>query len=342
VLLADRGALGGEASAAAAGVLAVAGGAEPPGPRLDLRRKSLARFVPLAAALREATGVDVELDGSGALELVLDEAEEAEARERLRRRRAQGFAVEWLDGPALRAVEPYAQPAARGALFFRDDAQVNAGRLVDALALAARTRGAELVSGAEVHGVERRGSRIGRVRVAGEWVVPGEVVLAAGAWASRVSGVAPCLPVEPVRGQMLAVRPATTLCRRVLSHADGYLVPRRDGEVLVGATFEEAGFVKAVTPAGVSALLARLASLTPAGLEAPITRMWAGLRPYTPGGGPIIGRAHGTANLVLACGHHRNGILLAPITAAAVVAVLDGATPPVDLEPFLPPPGAGA
>jgi glycine oxidase len=342
VLLAERGALGGEASSAAAGVLAVACGDDLEGPRLELRRASLALFDALAAELGEETGVDVELDRSGVLELALAEDDDARAAERQRRRRAQGFAVEWLDAAHLRDAEPRAQPSARGALLFAGDAHVNPGRLVEALAAAARRRGAELLTGAEVRGVERDGGRIARVRVGGEWVAPGTVVLAAGAWAARVPGVAPRLPVEPARGQMLALRPATPLCRRVLSYGDAYLVARRNGEVVVGATVEHAGFVKAVTPAGVSALLAKIATLAPAGLEAPVTRLWCGLRPYVPDGGPIIGRAPGTANLVLACGHHRNGVLLAPITAAAVVAQLTGARPPVDLGPFLPPSGARA
>jgi len=334
VLLVDRGAIGGEASAAAAGVLAVAGG-DAEGPDLALRRASLERFPALVAALRTDTGVDVELDQSGTLELCLDDGDEAAAPARMARRRGQGFRVDWLDGRALHAEEPAAHPSARGALLFHDDAWLVNEWLVDALAASARQRGAELLPGTAVRAAERAGSRITRVQVGGDWVAPGTVVLAAGAWAARVPDVAPDLDVRPARGQMLALRPGRPLCRRVLAHGDSYLVPRRGGEVLVGATVEDAGWEKAVTPAGLRALIAHVQRIAPAGLDAPVSRVWAGLRPYA-GGGPILGRAPATENLVLACGHHRNGILLAPITAAIVQAAVDGTTPPVDVMPFAP------
>jgi glycine oxidase len=213
---------------------------------------------------------------------------------------------------------------------------VNSARLVAALAAAASARGAELVAGAAVVGAERAGDRIARVRVGAEWIVPQTVVLAAGAWAAHVPGIAPHLRVLPARGQMLALRPAAPLCRRVLSYADGYLVPCRSGEVLLGATVEQVGFEKAVTPGGLATLTAKLGALAPAGLDAPVVRHWAGLRPFALDGGPILGRPPGTTNLILACGHHRNGILLAPITAEVVKALLEGRPPGVDLGPFLP------
>jgi glycine oxidase len=157
-----------------------------------------------------------------------------------------------------------------------------------------------------------------------------------------VPDVAPWLRVEPARGQMMALRPPILPSAHVLSHRDGYLVPRRDGELLVGATVEAVGFAKAVTPAGLEALLANVRTTAPAVLGAPLVRVWSGLRPYAPDGGPVLGRAPDTENLVVACGHHRNGILLAPITARIIAAVVEGRTPPVDVGPFLPAARAGA
>jgi glycine oxidase len=340
VLLVERGALGAEASAAGAGVLAVGSG-DAEGPVLELRRASLARYATLAAALAEETGIDVEYDVTGVLELLLTEEDEAAAAPRLARRRAQGFHVERLDAIRVREEAPRANSAARGALLFPDDAQVHNDRLVAALAASARRRGAELVPGTAALAAERAGNRIARVCVGAEWVTAETVVLAAGAWSAHVAGLAPALPVEPARGQMVAVRPRAA-SRRVLSYADGYLVTRRGGEVLVGATVERVGFDAAVTPAGLAALRGKIAALAPALLDAPVTRVWAGLRPWAPGGGPIVGRALDTANLVLACGHHRNGILLAPITAELVAAIVTGAPPPLDPAPFLPPRAAGA
>ena len=341
VLVVDRGALGGEASSAAAGVLAVASGSERDGPRLELHRSSLARFPALIERLRAGSGVDPGYVRSGVLELVMNETDQAEADARAALRRAQGFGVERLDRVALRAEAPAVNPAARGALLFPDDAQVVSARLVDALAASARRRGAELVPGAEVRGVDWSGTRVARVHVNAAVVTPGTVVLAAGAWAARVPGFVPRLGVVPARGQMLALRPATPVGSRVLSWADGYLVPRA-GEVLVGATVEDAGFEKAVTTAGLAALVAKVTAIAPALADAPVVRVWAGLRPHAPAGGPMLGRVPGTENLVLACGHFRNGVLLAPITAAVIAAVVDGSAPPVDLAPFLPPPGTRA
>jgi glycine oxidase len=342
VVCVDRGALGGEASSAAAGVVAAASGSEPAGPVLSLRRAGLARFPALAAELADDTGIDVEWTPCGVVGLLLDDADAAAATARVTERTGLGFRVDRLDARALRDLEPNANPAAQGALLFPDDGQVVAERLVEALVASARRRGAEMVAGAEVHGVERDGRRIARVRVNAERLSPGTVVLAAGAWSARVPGVAPGVGVVPSRGQMLAIRPAAPLCRRILTHGDAFLVPRRGGEVLVGATFEDVGFDKAVTPVGLAALADRIAMVAPAGLDAPVVRTWAGLRPFAPGGGPILGRAPETDNLILASGHHRIGVLCAPPTAAVVAALVTGAPPPFDASAFLPRAGSGA
>jgi glycine/D-amino acid oxidase-like deaminating enzyme len=172
-----------------------------------------------------------------------------------------------------------------------------------------------------VTAAERGGDRVTRVRAGVSWVSPGTVVLAAGAWAAGVAALAPDIGVEPARGQMLALRPPTPPFRHTLAAADGYVVPCRNGEVLVGATVERVGFTKAVTPEGVRELLAKIAAIAPAALAMPIARLWAGLRPYAPGG-PVMRRATTAANLVLAGGHYRSGILLAPETAAVVADLL--------------------
>jgi glycine oxidase len=335
VLLVDRGAIGGEASSAAAGVLSVASG-DADGPSLALRRAGLLRFPALAAALREETGIDVELNLDGVIVLALDDEEAAALRARAARRRDQSLGAEWLDEVTLHEAEPRANPLACGGALHTGDGRVTCERLVEALAEAARRRGASLVPGAEVRAAERRGERLVRVQVAGTWIAPGTVVLAAGAWAPRVAGIAPDLPVRPVRGQMLALRPPGGSLRHVLFHADGCLAPRRGGEVLVGGTVEDAGFDKAVTAPGVLALLDDVRRIVPAALDWPITRLWAGLRPHAPGGGPLIGRHPRLDNLIVATGHYRNGILLAPVTAEAVAAAVEGAAMPAEVVPFGP------
>jgi glycine oxidase len=320
VLVVDRGAPGGEASSAAAGVLAVGSGRAEEEPHLALRRASLARFPALVEALADETGIDVAFDTAGVLELCRTEDEEAAASARAEGRRAAGFRVERLAAADVRREEPHVHPDVRAALHWRDDARVDPVRLVDALVAGARRRGAEVWSGAAVTAAGRHGDRIARVRAGVHWVTPGTVVLAAGAWAAGVGGLAPDLAVEPARGQMLALRPAIRF-RHTLAAADGYLVPCRNGELLAGATVERAGFAKAVTPEGVRELLAKVAAIAPSALSAPIARLWAGLRPYAPSG-PVIRRARDAENLILACGHYRSGILLAPETALLVARLL--------------------
>jgi glycine oxidase len=336
VVLADRGALGGESSSAAAGVLSAASGADD-GARLALRRASLDRFPSLAAALRDETGADIELDLDGVLVPCLDEAAEAAQRAQIARRLAAGLRAAWLDARALRAAEPAVNPRARGAALYEDDGRVSCERLIEALAASARQRGAHLLPGVEVRSVERRGDRIDRVRVGDAALSPGAVVLAAGAWSARIPGITPAPRVIPVRGQMLALRPPPRAVRRVLYDGDGCLTPRRSGEVLVGGTVEDAGFEKAVTAAGMRRLLDDVERIAPAGLGWPIVRAWVGLRPGTSGDGPMIGWHAELENLVVATGHHRNGILLAPVTADTVAALLEGAAVPCEAAPF----GAG-
>jgi len=136
-----------------------------------------------------------------------------------------------------------------------------------------------------------------------------------------------------VRGQMLALRSPDAALRHVLFHGAGCLTPRHDGEVLVGGTVEDAGFDKAVTAPGVLTLLDDVRRIVPSALDWPITRLWAGLRPHAPDG-PLIGRHPRLENLIVATGHYRNGILLAPVTAEAVAAAIDGAPLPTEVGPF--------
>jgi glycine oxidase len=152
------------------------------------------------------------------------------------------------------------------------------------------------------------------------------VILAAGAWSARVPDVPAATMVAPARGQMFAVRPDAQTCGHVLQHGDACLVPTRAGELLVGSLVEDAGFTKTVTADGLATLVRHLGDLAPAARSLGITRMWSGLRPFREGG-PFIDRHPQLENVVVATGHHRNGILLAPITATRVKDILDGVPP---------------
>ncbi len=313
VMVAERGAIGGEATTAAAGVLSV-DSSTAEGDALAFRRASLAEHHALAPGLLEQTGIDVGLVVTGVLELCLHDGETRHG--------------EWIDAKALRDVEPLASPTARGAWRYPNDPCVSTERLVAALAASARAYGAHVMPGHAVRAAERTGDRIARVEVGGSWITPGSVVLAAGAWSARIPDVPAGTPVAPARGQMFAVRPGARTCRHVLQHGDACLVPSRSGELLVGSLVEDAGFTKAVTGTGMATLLAHLNDIAPEARTLPITRMWSGLRPFREGG-PFIDRHPQLENVVVATGHHRNGILLAPITASCVKSILDGVPPAV-------------
>jgi glycine oxidase len=339
VRLLERGAPGGEASGASAGILSAQLEAHHPGPLLPLALASRALYPPLVAALVEETGVDVDLRRDGALLVARGAAMVDELERTFAFQRGRGLPVERLEGEALRRAEPAITGAALLGLRLPDEGSIDPPALVRALALAAERAGAEIRTPAEVAALGVAGGRVSGVVTADGTTHPaGRVVVAAGAWAGTLAGpgIAP-VPSEPVRGQIVAFE-APGLIRHVLHGGTCYLVPRSDGRVLAGSTMERAGFDRRVTAEGVAHLAAAALALVPGLAPAPFHRAWAGLRPSAPDGLPVIGPAS-TEGLLYACGHLRNGIVLTPITARAIVSMLlgGGAVPEeVDLAPFSP------
>ena len=332
VVLLERGELAGEASGVAAGMLLPLGESAAPGPLATLGLASLALYPELVAELRDRSGIDAELVASGALHV----AEDAAAAERLRARaRAlSALGAEWLEAPEVRELEPRLGPRLAGALFARGEAHVKSALLARAAAGAAASLGARIETGVCVQALRRDGARVVGVATSGGEVPAGCVVLCAGAWSP---GLAPCaLPIEPVRGQILALESPRPPLGAIVTAAAGYLVPRRDGSVVVGATSERVGFAPGVTAAGVAELLAAAQALVPALGACAFRGAWSGLRPATPDGLPAVGPLPGAPGLVLAAGHHRNGVLLAPITARIVADLVLGKSPSPDAAALSP------
>jgi glycine oxidase len=333
VTLVERATPGRGATWAAAGMLSPFG---EPGAFRDLALASFRRFPAFVEELAEATGSDFDFAVPGKLHLALHEAELAEL-DALAERGAP-FGVQRLDARAVLELEPAVDPAVAGGLLVRDDGRVDSRLLGVALRDAARTAGVTLVSGS-VHAlhVAGRPARVAGVRLDdGSMLVSGAVVIAAGAWSAGIGGLPGPLPVHPVRGQMVALampRPPAGIDRMVET-AGCYLVPRKDGRVLVGATVEEAGFAPGPTLAGVAALAEAAVDAVPGLADAPLLETWAGFRPGTPDGLPILGVDPDLPGLVHATGHFRNGILLAPITAEAIADLVTGAAPTADLSAF--------
>lgn len=329
VHLLDDGPREGAATPAAGGMLAPLAESPRPGPFLELGLESLRLYADFVAALEGETGRAVGYARAGKLVAALSAGEADElAGLHAWKASAPGTHVEWLDGAAARALEPSLAAAVRAAVLIREDHRVDSAALGAALLHAAASAGTT-VRRERARRLLSRGARATGVETDGGAIVEADfVVLAAGAWSGGLDGLPRPLPVRPVRGQMLALRPARPLFGRTLASASGYLVPRPDGRVVIGSTMEEAGFAVATTPDGLAALRAGAIRLVPELADAARVGAWAGLRPATPDGLPILGRDPAMEGLIHATGHFRNGILLAPVTAEAIGAlVLGGAEP---------------
>jgi len=318
VVVLDRQQPGKEASWAAAGMLSPA----PDSPRdtslVPLGRESLRLYPDFVAAIEGASGQSVGYAREGTLEIFSAPEGEAERDRRVSECKELGISAEPTSLDIARKWEQAIVPAARAVAWLHEEGTVEPRALTDAVLTAAQRRGAEIRSGSPVTGLLRERERCVGVLAGGENIVAGHVVVAAGCFSSEVARnddlLARYAPTRPVRGQMLALRPCGTGLRRVLRSARGYLVPRRDGRIVAGSTSEEAGFEKRVTPAGIRQVLDAALELFPELAGAEIVETWSGLRPGTPDDLPILGPTD-IEGLLIATGHYRNGILLAPITA---------------------------
>jgi glycine oxidase len=346
VTIFDRGAAGGGASHAAAGMLAACCEAEPGEEALiALGRDSQARWPAFAAELQRATGIDVDLRDEGTLVLALTADDQADIAHRLEFQRRLDLPLQWLSPAATRAREPHLAGKIAGALFSPQDHQVDNRKVTAALRIAAAAAGADIHEHKPVKDIVVHGGRATGVRLDDGTVAAADiVVLAAGAWSRGIGGLPPDRrpPVRPVKGQMLALRmdAAAPLLSHVLWAPGAYLVPRLDGRLIVGGTVEEKGFDGNITAGGMLTLLEAAWRAVPSVEDLPIDEIWAGHRPGSRDDAPILGPGP-LDGLFYATGHHRNGILLAPMTADAMARlilddVLEPAIKPFGLERFMP------
>ena len=342
----DRGKAGSGASHAAAGMLAACCEAEPGEEALiALGRESQARWPAFAEELLRTSGIDVELRREGILHLALTADDQAEIAQRLEFHRRLDLPLEWLSAAATRAREPHLAGKIAGALFSPEDHQVDNRKLVQALRVAAEAAGATICEHRPVKEIVVQGGRAKGVLLQDQTVAAADiVVLAAGAWSRGIAGLPPDgrPPVRPLKGQMLTLRmdAAAPLISHVVWAPGAYMVPRRDGRLIVGATVEEKGFDETITAGGVLTLLEAAWRAVPAVEELPIEEMCVGHRPGSRDDAPILGRGP-LEGLFYATGHHRNGILLAPVTADAMARLIlddmvEPAMKPFCLERFLP------
>jgi glycine oxidase len=336
VTLFERGAPGAEASSAAAGILA------PLGESTDsaFARLALAswRLYPtLTDELRELTGIDVEYVTRGTIYPLLSAEDVRRVEARVADRWEPEYGIEAWDTVDVRAAEPALSTRVRGAMFVRAEHWVNNQRLVVAYAQAAVAAGVVLRAGAAVTRVAVEMGHARGVVADGELWEADAVVLSAGAWTGElIASFGARLPVEPKRGQMLALGHVPSVLTHCVHGDDVYLVPRPSGELLVGATVERVGFQRGVTASGIAGLLAAAIELCPALGALSITRTWFGFRPWAPDSLPVLGPWPDVEGLWVATAHYRNGILLAPITARLMTEWLTTGEPGIDVEEFLP------
>jgi glycine oxidase len=329
----ERDAVGGAASRVAAGMLAPVGEAYWGEDRaLALALASAEAWPRFARELTEASGVTVSHERSGALHVALDRDEAEELQRRLGLYESLGLEAQWLRPRRCRELEPGLAPACAGGVHVAGEASVDPRVVTRALAAAAARAGAEIVEDADVTGAIVEGGRLAGVRTAdGEEHAARTVVLAAGAWAGAEGWLPAELapPVRPVKGQLLVLRAPSgrAPCAGIVASERVYLVPRADGRLVVGATVEEAGFDTTVTAGGVLELLREAYRALPEVSELSVEEALAGLRPGTPDNVPLVGRGE-AEGLLLATGHFRNGVLMAPITAEIVASLLTGDAPP--------------
>ena len=313
----------GAASLAAAGLLAPSI-ERADGDASDFATAARDRYPTYLEWLRERTGLDVPLNRDGIIQVALNEAGVRGLR------RAMPPDAQWLDARELAQLEPALDHGLAGVLHPLDGSVDNV-RLFEAL----RTAVEELPRVAIVPDTiaELRFRRpIEAVGRSGTVYAAETVVLAAGAWSATIAGLRRAIPVEPVRGQMIAY--AGSPLRRAVYGPTGYVVPRTNGRTLVGATAERAGFDSTTTPEGLARLERTAAEILPQFANVQPAEAWAGLRPMSADLHPILGFDPDEPRLLYATGHSRNGVLMTPLTGDCIASLLAGEQPPVDIRAF--------
>jgi glycine oxidase len=335
VTVLDAGPQPGAATPASAGILAPLADTHGPDPLLGLRVRARDLYRELAPVLEDETGTDIGLWTEGITQVAFSAEHADRLKTEIAWQRQQGFPVDWLDADELRQRHPGINPNALGGHLSPEDGALEPLALREALRRSATARGALWLTGQRATSLHLEGQRALGVNTTAGRLEAGAVLLAAGCWSGRLGGLPRPLSVEPVRGQMAALPWPPGEPRAVVFGEQGY-VSTRSGEAICGSTVEHAGFDPAVTEEGIAQILASARRLYPALERIPETRRWAGLRPATPDGQPLIGPDPAVANLWYATGHGRNGILLAAITGEILASLLLGQPVEFDLAPVSP------
>ncbi len=322
-----------EASSAAAGILSPQGEADGPGPFLNLLLAGYPLIPEAVARLSALTQVDLRYRASGMILVALTERDEEELDRQIAWQQRAGLRLERLTAGQIKEMEPAIDGPVRSGVWWPQTAQIDNTRLVEAIAEVVQAQGGTIHTDAPVSRFLLEGNRVTGVETAHGEVRADWVVNSSGSWAGFDESLSLTIPAVPVKGQILQYRTDGPVVERIIKSPRAYLVQRSDRELIVGTTVEHAGYDKRVTDegrrqiqAGAREISSRLDTLT-------LENSWAGLRPGTPDRLPILGPTP-LDRLLVAAGHYRNGILLAPLTGRLIADWITRGDCSVDLSPF--------
>jgi glycine oxidase len=336
VVVLERDRIGCQASSAAAGMLAVQAEMQEGGPLFELARQSRSMFPRLAEELKELTGIDIGLVNKGMLLPALTISQVEHLHALIASHKSAGESCEWWSTEEVIRHEPKLSNALLGAMFIPGDGQVLAPKLTQAFAKSAIMLGAEIKEYTQVHGIQCSQHAVVGVHTNQGDIMCDQVVVAAGVWSHGIlQSMNLPLTVFPVKGECFAVIDHAPLLQATVFTDGCYLVPKRGGRLVIGATVQEHTFDKRVSAGGIATLMERATQLLPDIAKAEWDKAWTGLRPQTPDGIPYLGRVDDIEGMYLATGHYRNGILLSPITGEIMADLVEGrSTIDLDLSAF--------
>lgn len=342
VVILDRQQPGLESSWAAAGMLSPGPDAASALPLVPLAKDSLRQYPEFVTAIEKTSGKSTGFARPGTLEIFTGQNAEQNLDAMLARYRRLDLPIEPLSSDTARKLEPSLGPEARAAALLPQEATIEPRALISAAIDACKNQGVAFRTGIAVTSFLRDGNRSTGVLAGNEKITARFVVLAAGSFCGTLTenhgapnshSFAQFAPTYPVRGQMLALRSPHLKIERVIRSENAYVVPRADGRMVAGSTLENVGFHKGVTAEGKQKILMGVAQMIPALASAQIVESWSGLRPGTPDNLPIIGPTE-IEGLLVATGHYRNGILLAPATAKIVRNLIVTGKTDFNIKPF--------
>ena len=336
ILLIEKAVCGAEASWAAAGMLSPQAETDDTGSFFDLCSASRDMYPGFSAELAAETGVEIGLDRQGTLYLAFSNEDHQHLLEKYKYQQQAGLDLEYLSREQVIDAEPNISPDVIGGLLFSNDWQVDNRKLCEALIKYAAVNNVEIRENTAALNVLVESGRVNGVETNVGPIKAGTVILAAGAWSSVVGLGDGALPfdIKPVRGQILEFTTSVRSFRHVIYTPTGYIVPRADGRVLAGSTTEHAGFVKEVTENARTHLGHVAKEISPLLTDSHVTGSWSGLRPFVADGLPVLGPMPGGEGLIIAAGHYRSGILLAPITGKMIADLVTGESNADNFLPF--------